>query len=183
MLNDSSDKIENYKKNLMQYLVNNGKKQLQYSDDLECYISLFSFFICKSDPDYLYNLPFLREQHHNFHLFLATAPKKHSTLLRLADKVIAIPVINRIINDPAYKKQEILLSINDFLCVNLRNLDPVIFHDKLSISGGLCDPENDRFTFKFDSFIYSWDAKENAEDVAITKIDKLVQTLYYEGEE
>ena len=83
-INDSSN-IENYKENLLNFLIDTGRKQPKNSDELECYINLFSFFICEDDKDYLYNLPFLREQHRKFKEFLSIAPQKLETLKEWAN--------------------------------------------------------------------------------------------------
>ena len=101
LINDSSN-IENYKENLMNYLVDAGRNQPKNTDKLECYINLLSFFIFKDDEDYLYNLPFLREQHNKFRDFLSIAPQKLETLKEWANNILAITTVKKFIDDPLF---------------------------------------------------------------------------------
>lgn len=176
----SNNPIENYKHSLMQYLTDGGVAQFPNSEELDCYINLFSFFICNSDTDYLYNLPFLREQHHKFRSFLHLATQKYSSLAVLATEVISIPVIKRLLEDPTHCKSAFHLSINDFLCVDLRMPDNVTFHEHFSFIGAIC--HQNRFTFKFDNFVYSWHENDKNITEVSDKLTPLILELYYGGE-
>lgn len=181
--NMSNSKIENYKDNLMHYLVDNGKSQLPHSEELDNYLHLLSFFICKSDPNYLYNLPFLQEQHQKFRDFLNIAPQKYTVLLNSAIELSATIAIKQLLHDPSYHNSSITLSINDFLIINLRNLNNVDFYDHFSIDGATCNYKSDRFTFRVDNFIYAWTCCEKSTHEAIVKISDTVQELFYNKEE
>ena len=176
-------KAENHKDQLMQYLVGDSLSHFPSLKDLDDYIDLFSFFIYNIDPDYLYNLPFLPEQHNKFQHFLKIAPQKCATLTDIATKLSEEPTIKRLIIDPAYHNCPVTLSINDFLAVNLRNLDKLTFHDHFSITGATCSHNADQFTFKIDNFIFSWDSHEKNYIEAIGKISQLIQTFIYKEEE
>lgn len=178
-----NSKIENYKDNLMHYLVDNGKLQFPYSEELDNYLHLLSFFICKRDPNYLYNLPFLQEQHQKFRDFLNIAPQKYTFLFNAAIELSVADVIKRLLDDPAYHDSTITLSINDFLTVNLRNLNKVDFHDHFSIDGATCNYTSDRFTFRVDNFIYAWSCCEKTTHEVIVKISDIIQELFYNKEE
>lgn len=179
-INDSSN-IENYKENLMNYLIDTGRKQPKNSDELECYINLFSFFICEDDKDYLYNLPFLREQHSKFKEFLSIAPQKLETLKEWANNILAIPTVKQFIDDPLFFDSTVCLSINDFLWTDLKLPGVVKFHDHFSIAGGKCNSGKDCFTLKIDNAVYSWYANSKKLDELAKTISSLIQKLYYEG--
>ena len=178
-----NSKIENYKDNLMHYLADNGESQFPYSEELDGYIHLLSFYICKSDPDYLYNLPFLQEQHQKFRDFLNIAPQKYTVLVNSAIELSAVAAIKRLLDDPAYQNSTVTLSINDFLTINLRNPNKAYFHDHFSIVGATCNYKTDRFTFRVDSFIYAWTCCEKPTHEVIGKITGMIHELFYNGEE
>ena len=178
-----NSKIANYKDNLMNYLADSGKLQFPYSDKLDDYIHLLSFFIYKSDPNYLYNLPFLQEQHQKFRDFLNIAPQKYTCLLNTAQKISMELAINRFLDDQTYHNRPISLSINDFLIVDLRNLSKVAFHDNFSIDGATCTYKNDRLTFRVDNYIYAWSCCEKTTHEVIVKISDIIQKLFYNKED
>lgn len=178
-----TSKIKNYKDNLMNYLVDNGKLQFPYSEELDNYLHLLSFYIHKSDPNYLYNLPFLQEQHKKFRDFLSIAPQKYTVLVNSAVELSVAAAIKRLLDDPVYHNSTITLSINDFLTVNLRNLSKVDFHDHFSIDGATCNCKSDRFTFRVDNFVYAWSCCEKTTHEVIAKISDIIQELFYNKEE
>lgn len=175
--------IENYKDNLMHYLVNNGKLQFPYSEELDNYLHLLSFYIHKSDPNYLYNLPFLQEQHQKFRDFLNIAPQKYTFLVNSANELSAAATIKRLLDDPAYHNNTITLSINDFLTVSLRDPNKLDFHDHFSIDGATCNYKSDRLTFRVDNYLYAWICCEKTVHEAIVKISDIIQELFYNKEE
>lgn len=183
MVDDSSRKIEVYIDGMMNYLVNDGEAQLPDSDELERYINLFSFFMYNNDPDYLYNLPFLREQHRRFRNFLDIAPQKYSALANLATKLLADPVVRRLIEDPAHSNSKIILTINDFLCIDIRMPDRIYFHERFSVPGAVCSSKKDRFTIIFGNSVYSWQSSEKNTEEAVVRIDELIRKWFYEREE
>lgn len=178
-----NDKAENHKEHLMQYLVDDSLSHFPSLKNLDDYIDLFSFFIYNVDPDYLYNLPFLPEQHKKFQHFLKVAPQKCTTLTDIATKLSVEPMIKHLIADPAYHNSSITLSINDFLAVSLRTLDKLTFHDHFSIDGATRSHNTDQFTFKIDNFIFSWNSQEKNYIEAIDKISQLIQNFIYKEEE
>ena len=178
-----NNKVENHKKLLMQHLVDDSLSHFPCLKDLDDYIDLFSFFIYNVDPAYLYNLPFLPEQHKKFQHFLKVAPRKCATLTDIATRLSEEPIIKRLIADPAYHDSSITLSINDFLAVNLRTLDRLTFHDHFSIAGAICSHNADQFIFKIDNFIFSWNSQEKNYVEAIEKISQLIQNFIYKEEE
>lgn len=182
LINDNSN-IENYKENLMNYLVDAGNNQPKNTDELECYINLLSFFIFKDDEDYLYNLPFLREQHNKFRDFLSIAPQKLEALKELASNILAIPTVKQFIDDPLYFDSTVCLSINDFLWTDLKLPGVVKFHDHFSIAGGKCNSRKDCFTLKIDDAVYSWYSSSKKLDELAKTISSLILKLYYEGAE
>lgn len=183
MLGNDSSNIENYKENLMNYLIDAGRNQPKNVDELECYINLLSFFICEDDEDYLYNLPFLREQHNKFKEFLSVAPQKLETLKESVNNILAIPTVKQFIDDPLYFDSKVCLSINDFLLIDLKSPGVVKFHDHFSVAGGKCNSRKDCFTLKIDNAVYSWHANNKKLDELTKTIGSLILELYYEGAE
>ena len=178
-----NSKIANYKDNLMNYLADSGKLQFPYSEKLDDYIHLLSFFIYKSDPNYLYNLPFLQEQHQKFCDFLSIAPQKYTFLVNSAIELSAAATIKQLLDDPAYHNSTITLAINDFLTVNLHNLNKLDFHDHFSINGATGNYKNDRLTFRVDNYIYAWSCCEKTTHEVIVKISDIIQKLFYNKED
>lgn len=121
---------------------------LQISEaDMERYISVFSLYLRDSNEAYKYNLPYLNNQHKGYLVFLISAPKKAKKLRCIIKSVNESEVIKKIIDNNDIAKDEISISLNDFLSADLS--EKIDFHKSFSLFGATRREEDDLITVEY----------------------------------
>lgn len=115
--------------------------------EMERYISVFSLYLRASNEAYKYNLPYLSNQHKGYFTFLISAPKKAKKLLNIIKSVNESEVITDIIDNNNIAKDEIILSLNDFLSADLS--EKIDFHKSFSLFGAIRRKEDDLVTLEY----------------------------------
>lgn len=115
--------------------------------EIERYISVFSLYLRDSNEAYKYNLPYLSNQHRDYAAFLISAPKKVEKLLNIIKSINGSGAIKKIIDNNDIAKDEISLSLNDFLSADLS--EKVDFHRAFSLLGATRRKEEDLITLKY----------------------------------
>lgn len=115
--------------------------------EMERYISVFSLYLRDSNEAYKYNLPYLNNQHKGYLAFLISAPKKAEKLLYIIKSVNESEVIKKIIDNNDIAKDEISISLNDFLSADLS--EKIDFHKSFSLFGATRRKEDDLITVEY----------------------------------
>lgn len=115
--------------------------------EMERYISVFSLYLRDSNEAYKYNLPYLSNQHKGYITFLISAPKKAEKLLSIIKSVNESEFIKKIIDNNDIAKDEISISLNDFLSADLS--EKIDFHRSFSIFGATRRKEDDLITVEY----------------------------------
>ena len=170
--------IEFYENILRDYVVNRKLSFPFDSDILTKYIALFSLYVCKSNDAYLYNLPYISEQHKRFVHFLEIASQKYDILYKIIQKIKKESELLAFTYSHNYKDDIISISLNDFLRSDLNgNIDLM---DDFLISGAERNPQNDiiTITYNFNDIIYTRTCNVfNKHDKQTVNYDKILSAL------
>lgn len=154
MINDteSSDiekktNVDFYKDMLKSHILGSNPLLQMPKSDMERYIAVFSLYLQHSNEAYKYNLPYLSHQHNGYATFLISAPKKAEKLLEIIKNIKKSDVIRMIIDNNATIKEELTVSLNEFLAADLSgNID---FHRCFSLPGAIRRNEDDIISIEY----------------------------------
>ncbi len=139
--------VDYYKDLLKSYILGSDTLPQIPETEMERYIAVFSLYLRHSNEAYKYNLPYLGNQHKSFVAFLTSAPGKAEKLLNIIKSINKSEAVRKLIDNNAKFKEELSVSLNDFLSADLsENID---FHRSFSLSGATRRKEEDLITIEY----------------------------------
>lgn len=129
---------------LLEYI--SGKRALPCLEECDDYIAAFSFFLYNLDSDYVYNIPFLKEEHYSFYSFLGNAKMQYTAMENILSEVFSSELSTVVCCPKAGTEKQIVLSLNGFIQVSFNGRPEISFCNPISLSGGNRDQNHYLFT-------------------------------------
>lgn len=139
--------IDFYRDMLKSYILGSNPLPQIPEAEMKRYIAVFSLYLRDSNEAYKYNLSYLSNQHKGYTDFLVSAPKKAKKLLNIIKSIKESEAIKKIIDNNDMVKEEISVSLNDFLSADLS--ENIGFHRSFSLLGATRRKEEDLITVEY----------------------------------